>query len=91
MRCALLFLFALASASALAFASAAFFAFSRSTSESSAASHDSRTCARGQYGYLLCMAGQKLCMAGYGGLTHIAILFFVVELAAAGDRLGYWR
>jgi hypothetical protein len=32
-----------------------------------------------------------LCSAGYGGLTHIAILFFVVELAAAGNRLGYWR
>lgn len=43
-RWALLFLFAAASASALALASAAFFAFSRSTSESSAASHESRTC-----------------------------------------------
>lgn len=44
MRWAFDFLLAAASASALAFFSAATFAFSRSTSESSAASHDSRTC-----------------------------------------------
>ena len=43
-RCALDFLFAAASASAFALASAAFLAFSASTSESSAASHESRTC-----------------------------------------------
>jgi hypothetical protein len=29
--------------------------------------------------------------AGYRGLTHIAVFFLVVKLAAAGDRLGYGR
>lgn len=65
-RCALVFLFALASASALALASAAFLVFSRSTSESSAASHDSRTCHGGVSMSFCAWRGRKLCMAGYG-------------------------
>jgi hypothetical protein len=37
------------------------------------------------------MVGQKLCMAGWwGGLTHIAVVFLVVKLAAAGNRV-CWR
>jgi hypothetical protein len=52
MRCVLDFLFAAASASALAFASSAFLAFSRSTSESSAASHESRTYERCQVSHI---------------------------------------
>jgi hypothetical protein len=84
-RCVFDFLLALASASAFAFASAAFFAFSRSTSESSAASHDSSTCRCSQYTALVCFTWKHM---GAGcGLTHIAIVLLVVELAAARDGL----
>jgi hypothetical protein len=35
--------------------------------------------------------GAKLCSAGHGGLTHIAVVLFIVKLAAAGDGLGLGR
>jgi hypothetical protein len=47
----------------------------------------------GQYCVFLCMAGHGVVQGRgvMGGLTHIAVFFFVVKLAAARDRLGHGR